>query len=442
MPIITIVSPDVKSQLGLKRHKPWMAPGSFTEIGAMIPRNWKIETWDECVQGPVPDELIISSDLLALTFLTPSRYRAIDIADFAKNHGIQVIAGGRDIIGWCREDNGISQIHNFFPSMCATTLSPDLMAEILSDADKKRLRPYYELPADHKIEMVLPRRDLIVPNRYYAGYTLRSSEGCNMSCPWCTVGGRGYHFKNPAVLTDELKTVRGSFFLDTADSFAGNPAFIREEVLPLYKASRKLWGTEIAVTDALGLKNGSSLIEPMAKAGCRLLYFGLESVTRNLGTNKSSRATAQEAIKECRRVGIVTVGALIIDAFGDETVNEIEEMILWAQEWLDFAQFSLVAALPGCALRRKALRENRIINQGHENWEYYDGAHPTIMHHLSPELRRLMWHKAYTEFSQFGYVLKRGMRAQSLFCKIGVLLGGIRYAQEIPKYTQIDYTSL
>jgi radical SAM superfamily enzyme YgiQ (UPF0313 family) len=266
------------------------------------------------------------------------------------------------------------------------------------------------------------------------GSIVRTSEGCNLNCPWCTVGGGNHHTKNPAIYREELKQLHGQFFLDTADSFASNTEFVFNVVLPENRKAGKLWGTELTIADSLGIKTGQSLIEPMRRAGCRMLYFGIENVIRDLRNGKSSKQMAESAIKECRRVGIVAVGAMILDAFGDETEEEIEEMIAWATEWLDFAQFSLVAALPGCVLRRKALRENRIIDQDNENWELYDGANPTIVHTLSPEKRRELWHKAYVEFSQTKHVFMRAMRAKGFFCKTGLLLGGLRYRQEIPKF--------
>ncbi len=432
---ITIVSSVVKSELA-HIHKPWMAPGALTEIGAMIKiANPKCEiiAWDESVQGEIPLGLIQCSDLLALTFLTPSRYRAIDIARTAQVVGVPFVAGGRDIIGWAREENGLSQIHENFPSVCTTTLNVNLMAEILADAESKNLKANYILPPTESSQLILPKRDLIEPSRYFAGNTLRSSEGCNLNCPWCTVGGRGYYFKEPAVLEEDLNQIHGSFYLDTADSFAGNRDYVIETVLPLYTRTNKHWGTEISVADALGLEVGEPLIGQMARAGCRLLYFGLESVTRRVSADKSSRAIAEIAIKECRRVGIITIGALIIDAFGDETIEETEEMIAWATEWLDFAQFSLVAALPGCTMRKKALRENRIIDQGFENWENYDGAHPTLIHNLSPEVRRQLWRKAYVDFTRLDHVFARSMRAKNILYKLGLLYGGFRYHQGIPK---------
>jgi hypothetical protein len=428
--LLLIVSPAVKSELGIYGRKPWMAPGALIEIGAMVTHDWDVIAWDESTRGETPDSLMEAADFWAQTWITPQRYRAIDLADKAKSLGKQMIVGGRDIIGWSREEGGMDQIHQYFSSACTTTLSPDLMSEILIDAANKRLKSEYRLPLNEPIKMVLPNRNLIQPSRYFAGYTLRSSQGCKWNCNFCTVGGRGFTTKDPAILQCELNMI-GWFFLDVADSFACDMDFIINTVLPMYRKSRKYWGTELNVRDALTIINGKTLIQHMAESGCRFIYMGFESVTRKLANNKCDRELDERAILECRRYGIVVVGALMLDIFGDETIEEIEETIVWASEWLDFAQFSLTAALPGCALRKKALAEGKILLP--ENWEKYDGAWSTLVHNLSPEVRRQLLHKAYVDFSSLNHVLARSWRAKGIINKIGLFYGGVRYHQGIPR---------
>ncbi len=405
-----------------------MPPNGVFEIGAMVTPDWDVVAWDEWVDGPVPKELLENSQLIALTGLTPSRYRAIDIADSARELGLQVIAGGRDVIGRSREDGGVDELHEHYPSICTTVLTPDMMAEILADAANHRLKPVYALPEGETIRMVMPRRDLLDPKRYFAGWALRSSEGCNRNCPWCTVGGRGYFFKNPAVLEAELRTIHSDFFLDMADSFAGNPRYTIENILPIYTRSKKQWGTEIAVADLLGTESGIDMTGPMAAAGCRLVYIGIESVTRRVN-KKSSREMAEEAIKACRKAGMLVIGSLILDTIGDETIEEIEETAEWAAQWLDFAQFSLVALLPGCTLKRQALIKNTMIE---EDLEKFDGANPTQKHQLEPGLRRHLLEKSYRDFSRMKWILARTWRAPKRYKHL-VFLSGLRYRRGIPK---------
>lgn len=425
-PIVTIVNAGIKSRLRGKPRKPWMMPGAIGEIGAMIIPDWDVVAWDESVQGLVPIDLLKSSSLIALTYLTPSWYRAIDIKEQAGCLGVPLIAGGRDIIGRSMEEGGLDKLVRAYGSVCTTNLTPELMNMILTDCRQGELKEHYALPDDASIKLIMPRRDLLNSADYFAGWCVRSSQGCSRSCPWCTVGGKGFFRKEPSTLEAELRTIHHWFFLDVADSFANDVDFLREDVLPIYKKSGKRWGTELTVDDLLK----DDLVSILRSSGCRLLYIGIESIRRAIN-QKSSRETAEEVIRQCRKEGIIVIGSLMLDVMGDETEDEIREMIDWATRWLDFAQFSLTALLHGCALRKKALRNGTIILP--ENWEKYDGAHATIEHqHLTPDKRARLLEESYTKFSRFDHVVARALRANWKI-KIPVLYGGLRYRAGIPR---------
>lgn len=408
------------------RRKPWMAPGAAPVLAGMIPDGWNVMGWDETTQGPAPQAWLDQASLVMLTGLTPAHERMVEISTYCKDNEIPLIAGGRNVIGFSREPKGIDFLSGLFPSFCTTNVTTLLMEKILDDCLKGRLQQHYAVQ-EGEYEFVLPDRSIIKPSQYWAPYCVRSSAGCTRNCPWCTVGGQGQYYKPAEMLEAELKTFHYWFFLDVADSFAGDPSFVSEVILPIYRRSGMRWGTEAAVADLLGQDGCGQLIDEMKDAGCFILYIGIESITRRIG--KASRERAEEVIRRCRKAGIVVIGSLILDNFGNETVPEIRETFEWAKRWLDFAQFSLTAALPGCALRRKAEAEGRIIEQ---DWRKFDGAHPTLSHELSPERREELLIEAYQEFAAFPWVALRALRARGLTTKLGILASGLRYRQGIP----------
>jgi len=432
-PCLIIITPGIDSQLASPNghvRKPWLAPLAPGVLGAMAPSKWRVIAWDEFVQGQVPPALIRQSQLVGLSGLTPSRYRAQRIAKIATGYNVPLVAGGRDVIGWSREPNGIEEMHRYYPSICASLVNPELMQQMLDDCLSGQLQPVYSLQSEANIELVAPRRDLLDPSWYFAGNTLFSSVGCPFCCDWCTVGGRGMSFKTGAVLQAEVEALRGRFFIDVADSIAGNPDFFTEVVLPIYRASGMQWGAEAAVCDILRSGSEGSLIPLMAQSGCRLLYIGIESITEHVHRNKSSRDMAEQLIRECRRHGIIVIGSFMLDATGRETSADILETCMWAQSQVDFAQFNLSAALPGCTLRRRAQRQGKIIS---DNWEDYDGAHPTIAHPLlGPELRSRLLERCYTDFGRIDHVVRRTLRAPWPW-KAVVFAAGRRYQRGIPR---------
>jgi len=412
-------------------RKPWMPPGAMGELAAMVSRvsDWGVKGWDEIVKGPVPTDWLRNSSLVMLTGLTPSYKRMAEIAAYCKKSRIPLIAGGRDVIGWSRDPGGLELLTSRFPSFCTTHVTLELMGQILGDCDAGNLQGHYRVSDGTPYQFVVPDRRILTPSDYYAPYSVRSSVGCDNNCSFCTVGGQGQFYKPLDILEAELKTFHYWFFLDVSDSFAGNFEFTRN-ILGVYKRSGMRWGTEATVKDLLGKNGQGDLIADMRRAGCVLLYVGIESITRSVH-GKVSRERAEQVVQRCRREGIVIIGSLMLDVMGDETADEIQQAVSWATRWLDFAQFSLTALLPGCALRRRALRDGAIIE---DDWRKFDGAHPTMKHVLSPELRGQLLTQAYRDFSTIPRVLGRALRApRGILTKVAVLYGGLRYRRGIPQ---------
>lgn len=406
-----------------------MAPGSIPVLGGMIPKHWRVIAWDEFVEGPVPIELMMTAKLLAISCLTPSRYRAIELVSIAQRLGVQCVVGGRDAIGWARsvEENGLHEMLTTYPSVCSTDCTPELMAQILADAEGAKLQHHYAMPAGANPVFVLPNRDLLNPRNYIAGVGVRSSMGCLHDCAWCTVGGCGYFLCEPSLLEQDLQQIKQRgwwFFLDTADSFGGDHSFVNEGVLPVYQRSGLRWGTEIAVDDLL---RDPTLPFRMAKAGCRVIYLGIESVTHNVH-KKCSREKAEEAIRLCRRAGLIVVGALILDATGKETAETIWETFVWAAKWLDYVQYTYVALLPGCDLRRVALRRGTIIE---DDLEKYDGPNPTRDHPISKDDRKRLLREGYLYFSSSQNIIRRMCRVPIKYAPI-VGYTSLRFRRGIP----------
>jgi hypothetical protein len=231
------------------------------------------------------------------------------------------------------------------------------------------------------------------------------------------VGGRGFFAKPIDMLEAEVKSLRWPrILLDNCDSFASDPDHTMD-VIRVYREAGARWGTEITPSELLGGKSGISLVPLMAKAGCRLLYLGVESIFRRYG--KSDRALAEEAIRQCRKAGITVIVALILDAMGDETAEMFLDTARWAAEWADFVQLSLIALLPGCALAHRRV----CITGDHER---FDGAHATMDHDLSAETREKLLRQCYLEFLRTIPVWRRIRRAP-LVMKPLLLLGNMRY---------------
>jgi anaerobic magnesium-protoporphyrin IX monomethyl ester cyclase len=109
----------------------------------------------------------------------------------------------------------------------------------------------------------------------------------------------------------------------------------------------------------------AALLERMARAGLRSIWFGIESgsdaVLRRLGKGFTA-ARAREVIAAAARLGLHTAGTFLIGVPG-ETAEDVEASLRLAEEGgLDEAWFQVLLGFPGTPLSRE-LRELSLIEE-------------------------------------------------------------------------------
>jgi radical SAM superfamily enzyme YgiQ (UPF0313 family) len=93
------------------------------------------------------------------------------------------------------------------------------------------------------------------------------------------------------------------------------------------------------------------MFREMVKAGCRMMYFGIESGTQRVLDYYNKRTTPQqsrEAVKKARKAGMdLIVGSFIIGA-PDETKADIQKTLNFVKGLnLDIPQINVLGAFPG-----------------------------------------------------------------------------------------------
>jgi magnesium-protoporphyrin IX monomethyl ester (oxidative) cyclase len=94
-----------------------------------------------------------------------------------------------------------------------------------------------------------------------------------------------------------------------------------------------------------------SMLQAMVAAGCRMIYFGIESANPRILTYYRKQITpeqASQAIQNAHDAGIdVVVGSFIIGA-PDETLEDIQRTLSFARQLpLDIVQINMLRANPG-----------------------------------------------------------------------------------------------
>jgi len=136
------------------------------------------------------------------------------------------------------------------------------------------------------------------------------------------------------------------------------------------------------------------MFREMVKAGCKILYFGIESGNQRILNYYKKGITPDQsraAVKKARKAGMdVIVGSFIVGA-PDETRKEVETTLRFAHELdIDVPQLNILGAFTGTDLWKEVVSKGWIDEE--TMWE--TGAYvASISPHAVPfdELRRMVF---------------------------------------------------
>jgi anaerobic magnesium-protoporphyrin IX monomethyl ester cyclase len=280
-------------------------------------------------------------------------------------------------------------------------------------------------------DIPFPSRDLLPMSLYEfngVGYTtMLTSRGCPFKCSFCSSSrlfGGYWRGRSPENVLREMKiiydeySVRNIEFLD--DTFTLNQKRAEKICDGIIEQGWDIsWGASSRV-DTLSRK----LVEKMKKAGCWILFLGIESGSQRILDAMRKGITIEQAKKAVRMVkeaGIRVLGSFII-GFPQDTLETIRETIKFAKRLnLDYAQFSILTPYPGTPLFDYVKGSNMLLT---EDWSRYTATEPIIrIEGLSEEDVKALFRRAYISFylrpgivlewlknKQFGF-MKSGMKA-------------------------------
>jgi anaerobic magnesium-protoporphyrin IX monomethyl ester cyclase len=186
--------------------------------------------------------------------------------------------------------------------------------------------------------------------------SILSSRGCPFHCTFCACRefARGvWRPRSVENIVEELEFLvsegyREFLFVD--DNFTLNPRRVEKFCQTLRRRGLKIeWFCDSRVDNC-----GFSTFREMVKAGCRTLYFGMESANQRILDYYKKRITPEQskvAARNARKAGMdIIVGSFIVGA-PDETRNEIQRTLRFAQKIdIDVPSFNILHAPIGSPL--------------------------------------------------------------------------------------------
>lgn len=340
---------------------------SMLYIAALTPEEHEVSIVEEEVR---PIDFDAPCDLVGITCMTAAAPRAYRIADEFRRRGRRVVLGG--VHPTVRPEE--ARLH---ADAVVVGEAEPVWAGLLADAENGRMQPFYRSSTDWSLDdYPLPKRG----GRSGAVLHLApvvTSRGCPYACEFCCVrnvyGRKVRHVSVRRVMEDiEHAGSRQVMFLD--DNIVGDPAYA-EELFDALKGSGIRWVGQASIA----FMNRERLLQKAAAAGCKGLFFGLETVSEErLERMKKGMKTLDEtaaAVKRITKAGILFHASIV---FGfDEDGPDIFDRTLEFLNRSDIASatFNILTPYPGTVLHDRYKAEGRLLT---EDWKDYDHCTPTF----------------------------------------------------------------
>ncbi|MGQ9759268.1 MAG: B12-binding domain-containing radical SAM protein [Candidatus Methanomethylicaceae archaeon] len=236
-------------------------------------------------------------------------------------------------------------------------------------------------------EIPFPARHLLPLDKYTVlGERCRlgnilTSRGCPFSCIFCSSSqfyGRRFRGRTPKNVVDEMEEIIKKYnirsFEIVDDTFTIDKKRAKEIAEEIVKRGLDIWWVCGSRVDLIT----KELLQAFKKAGCGLIYYGIESGSEKVLKILKKAITLDQvktAIRWAKKTGIEVIGSFIIGTPG-ETKEDVIKTIKFAKEsGIDFAQFTAMTPYPGTEVYQIAKAEGLLTTN---NWSCYTTIKPVM----------------------------------------------------------------
>lgn len=271
-----------------------------------------------------------------------------------------------------------------------------------------------------------PARHLLPNHLYYSftsqrkNYTIMlTSTGCLYKCKFCTISKLSYRERTPKNVVDEIEQCYTQYSVREIDFFDANFFMNKKRVIEICKEMMNR-GIEIewSCRSRVDMVD-DEILRISAQAGCKKIYYGIESVSQDTLININKGITKEQVISTIElthKHRINTLGFFMIGNIGD-TKERVFASIKFAKRLkLDFVQVCRAIAKPNTDYNNILLD-----NYGEDYWKNYilgikkESRLPNPWTDLSQKELDQYTRKFYRDFYfRPSYILKRICKVKSI----------------------------
>lgn len=302
-------------------------------------------------------------DLVGISVSSKTAARAYAIADAYRRRGSKVVLGGIHVTALPHEglEHADAVVAGEAEGLWETVVR-DAKAGRLGRSTSLTSRGIYkhaELPSLEKLPR--PRRDLTRSVKYVPFDVVQTTRGCPFPCEFCSVStynGTTFRFRPVAEVIAELEEV-GPRVLFGDDNVMIHTKYSRalfEAMVPLGKS----WVAQASLAALHRVEN----IEVMARAGCKALFIGFESVdvetVRHAGKKQNKPSKYREIVRMLSDHGIAVWGSFVF-GLDEDTKDAFDRTVEFCVDAkITMALFALLTPYPGTRLYERLAREGRL----------------------------------------------------------------------------------
>lgn len=349
-------------------------------------RGHEVEIYNEDIR--VPDYANLKADLIGISILTSTATRGYEIArKFPKE---KVIIGGvhasllpDEAVRYARQVV-VGEAEEVIASVVEGRLKePVVYGRAVEDLDALPEPDFSLIKGYSSFPIVMP---------------ISTSRGCPFDCSFCSVTkifGRKYRFRSSAKILKEMRSRKAKSLFICDDNFTANPGRTRELLRLMLKDKVTNWTAQVRCDVA----KDAELLSLMAKAGCKAVCIGFESVNPMTLKAYKKNQTIEDivhAIRSIRKNKIKIHGMFVLGGEDDSKETIWETLRFAIKQKIDTIQMMILTPFPGTRVHEELIRQKRIFNT---DWSLYDGQHVVFTPKLlSARALQVSVLKAYIRF--------------------------------------------